>query len=177
MKKLNLFLTSLLFLCTTQSVFGMEDTLILHNGSKIIGEVVNVNHFMVTFKYKNEKSEHEISHYAIERIHYVSGRVQSLTEKVNINGEEDWEKVIILEDKEQTAGLKRKGEISAHTRFLNLHTAYSGNNKVAEKLKREAAKQKYPFILISFERATVYNGLIKSWGAVQEIKKAFCYQY
>ena len=41
----------------------------------------------------------------------------------------------------------------------------------------EAAKQKCPFLLISFERATVYNGLIKSWGAIQEIKRAFCYQY
>jgi hypothetical protein len=177
MHKYKFLIASLFLLFFTQEAYAMEDTLIMHNGSKVIGEVVNVNHFMVTFKYKNEKSEHEISHYAIEKIHFGSGRVQTLTDKVTINGEEDWEKVIILEDKEQSAGLKRKGEISARTRFLNLHTAYSGNIKVAENLKREAAKQKYPFILISFERATVYNGLIKSWGAIQEIKRAFCYQY
>lgn len=177
MNKLPLLVVSLLLTCFTQAAFAMEDTLIMHNGSKVIGEVVNIKSFMVSFKYKNETSVQELSHYAIEKIHFGSGRVQTLTEKVTINGEEDWEKVTILEDKEQSAGLKRKGEISARTRFLNLHTTYSGNIKVAENLKREAAKQKHPFILISFERATVYNGLIKSWGAIQEIKRAFCYQY
>lgn len=177
MKKIKQWASCLLLMGCMQTAFAMEDTLVLHNGKKAIGEVVNVKSFMVSFKYKNETSVQELSHYAIEKIHFGSGRVQTLTDKVSINGEEDWEKVIILEDKEQSAGLTRKGETSARTRFLNLHTAYSGNLKVAENLKREAAKQKCPFILISFERATVYNGLIKSWGAIQEIKRAFCYQY
>lgn len=172
------YTTVLLLLLLLQQVsYANSDTLILHNGDKIIGEVISLNHYTIGFQYKNEKAIQQLSKFAIESIHFASGRTQAMTDKISIQGEDDWEKVIILEDKEQRTGLNRVSDISAHTNFLNLHTANSGNNKVLEKLKREAAKLKCPFLLINFERATVYNGLIKSWGAIQEIRKAFCYNY
>jgi hypothetical protein len=168
---------SIVLIFFLQTGYALEDTLVLHNGNKIIGTVSSINHYTISFKYKNEKTEQQLSNYAIEKIQFESGRTQLITEKISIQGEEDWEKVIILEDKEQRTGLKRISDIHAHTKFINLHTANSGNNKVTEKLKREAAKLNCPFLLINFDRATVYNGLIKSWGAIQEIKKAFCYNY
>ena len=169
--------TFLLLLFIQQVCFANSDTLLLHSGEKIIGEVISINHYTVSFHYQKEKAEQQLSKFAIESLHFSSGRKKAMTEKINIQGEDDWEKVIILEDKEQRTGLNRISDIGAHTNFLNLHTANSGNNKVLEKLKREAAKLKCPFLLINFERATVYNGLIKSWGAIQEIRKAFCYNY
>jgi len=174
MKKISVLL---FFLCIHSAGFATSDTLLLHNGEKIIGEVISLNHYTISFHYQKEKAEQQLSKFAIESIHFASGRTQAITDKISIEGEADWEKVIILEDKEQRTGLNRISDISAHTNFLNLHTANSGNNKVLEKLKREAAKLKCPFLLINFERATVYNGLIKSWGAIQEIRKAFCYNY
>lgn len=172
--RLTLFIVLAFFL---ETGYALEDTLVLHNGNKIIGLVTSLNHYIITFKYKNEKAEQQLSNYAIEKIQFESGRTQLINDKIIIQGEEDWEKVIMLEDKEQRTGLKRISDISVHTKFINLHTANSGNNKVTEKLKREAAKLNCPFLLVNFERATVYNGLIKSWGAIQEIKKAFCYNY
>ncbi|HLD52906.1 MAG TPA: hypothetical protein VJA82_06365 [Sediminibacterium sp.] len=177
MGKLKGFILFIAFTFFLQSGYALEDTLVLHNGNMIMGAVTSINHYTVSFKYTNENTEQQLSNFAIKQIQFESGRTQMITEKISIQGEEDWEKVIILEDKEQRTGLKRISDINAHTKFINLHTANSGNNKVTEKLKREAAKLNCPFILINFDRATVYNGLIKSWGAIQEIKKAFCYNY
>lgn len=160
-----------------QFCYGNSDTLLLHNGTQINGEVINITNYTVLFRYKNEKTEQQISKYAIEKIHFGSGRKQWISTKIIINGESDWEKVLILEDKNQNSGLVQVSSIRAYTKFINLHTANTSDIKVSEKLQREAAKLNCPFILINYERETVYNGLIKSWGAIQEIKKAFCYKY
>lgn len=171
---------SLLFFFSVLTVRGavaQSDTLFFHNGKTAIGKVISVSGYTVSYVYQGEETMQMISKYALHRIHYRSGRTEPISEKIQVNGEEDWDKVIVLEDKEQNAGLVRASDIRAHTRFINLHTANSGEARVSESLLRQAAKRKCPFILISFERVTVYNGLIKSWGALQEIKKATSYHY
>lgn len=177
MQKFCGFLLFLLSVFAVQGVMAQSDTLFFHNGKTAIGKVISVSGYTVSYVYQGEETIQMISKYALHRIHYRSGRTEPISEKIQVNGEEDWDKVIVLEDKEQNAGLVRASDIRAHTSFINLHTANSGEAKVSASLLREAAKRKCPFILISFERVTVYNGLIKSWGALQEIKKATSYHY
>ena len=72
--------------------------------------MVRVDEYIVVYKYDGEDAENSISKYAIEKIVYgKSGRVQDFTEKIVVNGENDWEKVVVLEDKSHIAGLKKVG--------------------------------------------------------------------
>ena len=157
--------------------FGQSDTIFFHNGKTAIGKIISVSGYTISYQYKDEVTEQLVGKYAVSNIHYRSGRNEWISDKITITGENDWKKVIVLEDKSQDAGLVRVSNIRANTKFINLHTANSGEERVSEMLLREAAKQQCPFILITYERETVYNGLIKSWGAIQEIKKAISYHY
>lgn len=169
--------SAILFALIMNSCLASQDTIMLHNGERIYSEILSIANYTVHFKYKGEKTEQQISKYAIERIHFESGRIQLISSKIIIKGESDWEKVTVLEDKSQNLGLTKISNIRANTKFINLHTSNSSDISVSEKLLKEAAKLSCPFILINYERETVYNGLIKSWGAIQEIKKAICYKY
>lgn len=67
-----------------------------------------------------------------------------------INGEEDWEKVIITRNPDDVKGLQRVGSVEGKASAL-----YGGQRKLrkkaTEKIKREAAKQGASIVLISLD--------------------------
>ena len=70
-----------------------------HSGEVVEGKVLRLDEYTVVFKYDGEDAENTFGKYAIEKIVYgKTGRVEEVTEKIVINGEADWEKVVILED-------------------------------------------------------------------------------
>lgn len=79
------------------------------------------NEFTITFKYAGEEAENIVSQYAVASIKYgKSGREEDISPKIEIAGPYDYEKVIVLEDKSLTAGLKRVGEVRGKTSFFKL---------------------------------------------------------
>jgi len=174
MKKL-VFVMALML--SSMAIFAQADVIKKHNGETIKGSVLRVEEFTVVFTYEGETAENSLSKLAVEKITFgKSGRVQNVTEKVNVRGEDDWEKVQVVEEKTYIAGLTKVGEIRGKTAFINVQTGNTGDKKALKKLKMAAAEMKCPFILITSEKTTVgsnSNGL----GGSQSIKTGIAYKY
>lgn len=153
------------------------DKIYKHNGEVVDGKVIRLEEYTIIFKYDGEDAENTLSKYAIEKIVYgKSGRIEEVTEKIVVKSEEDWEKVVILEDKAYISGLKKAEEVRGKTGLINYHSGNSGDKKAEKKLKMAAAKSGCPFILQTADKSTVgasSNGL----GGSQAIKKGIGYKY
>ncbi len=159
--------------------FSQVDEIYKHNGEIIKGSVKKVTEYTVVFTYENEDAENTLSKYAVQKIIYgKSGRTEEVTEKVIVNGEADWENVVILEDKSYIAGLKKISEIKGKTGFISFHTGNTADNKATKKLKIEAAKLKCAFILLTSDKDINQSGFDgPRFGNVQAIRKGIAYSY
>ena len=153
------------------------DKIYKHSGEVVDGKVIRLDEYTIVFKYDGEDAENTIGKYAVEKIVYgKTKRQEDITEKIIINGEDDWEKVVILEDKGYIAGLKKVGEVRGKTGMINFQTGNTGDKKASKKIKMDAAKQGCPFVLQLADKATVgsnSNGL----GGSQNIKTGVGYKY
>jgi hypothetical protein len=175
MKKLFFILCS--FIAIMFYANAQEDQIFKHNGDVVEGSVIRVTEFGVVFKYAGEDAENTLSKYAVEKIIYgKSKRVEEVSEKIIINGQDDWEKVVILEDKTLIAGLKKGSEIRGKTSFINFQTANSGDKKAMKKLKQEAASDGCQFILILTEKSSVGSNS-NNLGGSQAMKTGISYHY
>ncbi|RXP45574.1 hypothetical protein EC396_15300 [Lutibacter sp. HS1-25] len=173
MKKSILILFAILL---TNIVSGQDDQIFLHNGKIIKGKVIRVEEYTIDFVYSNEEAENTYGKYAISKIIYgSSGREQDVTEKIEINGKDDWEKVVILEDKSFIAGLKKVGEVRGKTSMVNFQTGNTGDKKAEKKLKEAAAEDKCAFILLVSDKST--TGARNTLGGSQAIKTGVTYSY
>lgn len=158
---------------------AQSDKIQLHNGKSISGKVIRVAEHTVVYTYEGEDAEQTLGKFAVANIVYgKSGREQEISPKVEVNGEADWEKVLIIENLEEVAGLKRVAEIKGKTSFINYRTASGSDRKSLEKLKKEAAANKCSFILLTsdkdIDRKSAGGG---GFGQVQSIKKGIAYSY
>jgi hypothetical protein len=141
-----------------------------HSGETVDVKIVRVGEYNITYTYVGESAEQVVSKYAIEKIVYGSGRTEKVTDKISVGGEDDWENVIILEDKAQIAGLIKKDEISGKTSGLfSFQTFGSADKKAQKKLKQAAAKMGCPFILMSADKNNIET--------TQALKNGFAYSY
>jgi sRNA-binding regulator protein Hfq len=153
------------------AVYAQSDTLYMHNGKKVTGNVKKVGEHTVSFTYQNEDVEQVLGKYTILKIIYAkSGRLQEITPKIRVKSEEDWENVIIVENLEEIAGLKRVDEIRGKSAFISYRTGAGADNKALKSLKKEAASMKCPFVLITSEQDRKY-------GQNQAIKRGIAYSY
>ena len=174
MKKFILLFAALL---TATSIFAQVDVITKHSGEIVKGKVVRVDEYTVVFKYDGEDAENTIGKYAIEKIVYgKSGRVEEVTEKIVVKGEDDWEKVVILEEKSYIAGLKKSGEVRGKTGLINFQTGNTGDKKAEKKLKMAAAAIGCPFILMTSDKTTV-GANSNAIGGTQAIKTGIAYKY
>jgi sRNA-binding regulator protein Hfq len=173
MKKLSLLFALLgVFFANAQS-----DEITKHNGEIVKGKVVKLEEFTVVFKYDGEDAENTLSKYAIQKIVYgKSHRVEDVTEKIVLSGEADWEKVVILEDIAFTSGLKKGEEVRGKTGLINYHTGNTADKKAEMKLKKAAATNGCPFILMTADKTTV-GANSNQLGGSQAIKKGIGYKY
>lgn len=153
------------------------DKIFKHNGETVSGKVSKLDEFTIIFKYDGEDAENTVSKYAVEKVIYgKTGRVEEITEKIVINGEDDWEKVVILEDKAYISGLKKGEEVRGKTGLINFQTGNTGDKKAEKKLKMAAAAIGCPFILMTSDKTTV-GANSNQLGGSQSIKKGIGYKY
>lgn len=155
---------------------GAQDVIKKHSGETVNGKVVSVDEYTISFIYEGEESRNTLSKYAVEKITYKSGRVEEMSERINVRDEDDWEKVVIIEDKSYIAGLKKVDEIRGKTSFINLQTGNTGDKKAEKKLKMAAAALHCPFILLTADKTTV-GANSNQLGGTQTIKKGVAYKY
>lgn len=159
------------------SANAQVDVITKHNGETVKGKVVKLEEYTIVYKYDGEDAENTMSKYAIEKIVYgKSGRVEEVTEKVTVNNEDDWEKVVVLEDKAYISGLKKGDEVRGKTGLINFQTGNTGDKKADKKLKMAAAALGCPFILLTSDKTTV-GANSNQLGGSQAIKKGIAYKY
>ncbi|UUV21293.1 hypothetical protein [Paenimyroides aestuarii] len=167
----------LVVLLVTTIVNAQTDAVKKHNGETLQGKVLRNEEYTITFVYDGEEAENVISKYAIEKIVYgKSGRVEEMTDKIVVSSEDDWEKVVILEDKAYIAGLKKVDELRGKTSLINYHSGNTGDRKAEKKLKMAAAKEGCPFVLMTSDKSTV-GANSNALGGSQNIKKGIGYKY
>ncbi|WP_313807845.1 hypothetical protein [Flavobacterium sp.] len=159
------------------AVNAQVDKIYKHSGEVVDGKVIKLEEYTIIFKYDGEDAENTISKYAVEKVVYgKSGRVEEVTEKLVVNGEDDWEKVVILEDKGYISGLKKAGEVRGKTGLINFQTGNTGDKKAQKKLKMDAAKLGCPFVLMTSDKTTV-GANSNALGGSQAIKTGVAYKY
>ena len=169
----------LLFAVVLSTAFAnaQVDVITKHNGETVNGKVIRLEEYTVVFKYDGEDAENSLGKYAIEKIVYgKSGRVEEVSEKIVVNGEADWEKVVILEEKSYIAGVKKAGEVRGKTGLINFQTGNTGDKKAQKKLKMDAAKLGCPFVLMTSDKTTV-GANSNALGGTQAIKTGVAYKY
>ena len=156
---------------------AQNDKIYKHSGETVEGKVIRLDEYTIIFKYDGEDAENTIGKYAVEKIIYgKTKRQEDVTEKIVINGEDDWEKVVILEDKGYISGLKKVGEVRGKTGLINFQTGNTGDKKAQKKLKMDAAKQGCPFVLLTADKTTV-GANSNALGGSQAIKTGVAYKY
>lgn len=115
-------------------LLAQTDKVFLHNGNTMEVSVKSISSGLITYSYPNEVMTQEISAQQVEKIVFSSGRTQQISEKIIINGKDDWEKVIITTSEADIIGLVRKGDVKGTWTGSSL----SGTAKVQEKAEREA---------------------------------------
>ncbi|RYY33660.1 MAG: hypothetical protein EOP46_15805 [Sphingobacteriaceae bacterium] len=174
MKKLILILT--IITGAFISARAQTDKIYKHSGEVVEGSVIRVAEYTVIYKYANENAEQIISKYAIDKIVYgKSERTEKITDKVVVNGKNDWNKVVVFEDKSQIAGLVKGSDVRGKTSAINFNTPDAGDRKAEKKLKEDAAKKGCPFVLITDQTKIEYTE--NNLGGDQNIKKGIAYKY
>jgi sRNA-binding regulator protein Hfq len=158
-------------------VSAQADVIKKHNGETINAKVKRIDEYTVIFAYDGEDAENTLSKYAIEKITYgKSGRVEEVTEKINVRSEDDWDKVIVFEEKSYIVGLKKVDEIRAKTGLINFQTGNTGDKKADKKLKMAAAAMGCQFVFMTADKSTV-GASSNQLGGTQVIKKGIAYRY
>jgi len=129
--------------------FGQVDKIYKHNGEIIEGKVKRVSEFTVEYHYDGEEAIQSLSRYAVNKIFYgKSTRIEDISDKIEINDDDDWNRVIILEDKSLVAGLKKKDDLKAKTGWVNFRSGNGKDERAEKVLKMQAAEERCPFILL-----------------------------
>lgn len=141
-----------------------------HNGEKLDVKIVKVGEFTIAYTYPNETAEQTVGKYAVGKIEYSSGRKEDISEKIVVNGEDDWENVVLLESTAAAVGLKKQGEIRGKTAgILTYRTSGNADKKATERLKKEAAALGASFVLLTAEKDSRFT--------TQSIKRGIAYSY
>ncbi|HEY6899681.1 MAG TPA: hypothetical protein VI233_03525 [Puia sp.] len=169
MKKLTLTVVAALFALVA---FCQNDVMLKHSGEKVECKIVKVGETCITYKYPGEDAEQTIGKFAVNTITYgKSNRKESISDKITIAGEDDWEKVQILTDKSQVIGLKKGDEVRGKTSgFISYNTAGSADKKASRRIREAAAKIGAPFILMTSDKSD-------GFGVKQSIKNGVAYSY
>lgn len=155
---------------------AQSDIIYKHNGEVISGKILDMTEHTITFIYDNEVREYVVGKYAVEKITYgSSNRNEEISEKIIVNGEQDWHKVVVLYDRSHVAGIKKGETIKGKISFINFHSEDSGFKKAEKKLKMEAAKEGYPFVL--YEEEDIDYSKINALDKPKIEKKGVMYTY
>lgn len=179
MKKITIYLSLVLTLFIgISSAIAQNDVIHFHNGKTIDANVLRLDDFKIIYKYAGENTEQTVSKLAIAKIIYASGREEEISEKIEINGKADWEKVEVLMDLSEIVGLKKVADVTGKTTgFFSSYTSAGGTDKRSlKKLLEAAAALNCPFVYMTADKDSKGGMQTGSYGN-QSLKKGVAYTY
>lgn len=102
----------MLVLGFTSSTFAQtNDKVIKVKGDTLNVLIQSINDDAIVYKYPNENVTQTINKNIVKQIIYSSGRIENITTPISINGEKDWEKVVLTTNPKDVEGLTNLGEL------------------------------------------------------------------
>ena len=127
-----------------------QDEVFFHNGTIARGKVSEVTDLFIKFRYEGEDVQNIIGRAAISEVRFSSGRVQQMSQKIIIESEKDWEKVRIVNDKNEVYGLKSLGQVEKHSSGTWSFSITAGHfsEKTMKKIRKDAAARGGCIVLV-----------------------------
>ncbi len=140
-----------------------QDEVVFHNGTIAKGKVSEVTELSIKFCYEGEDVMNTIGRAAISEVRFSSGRVQQMSQKIFITSEKDWEKVRIVNDKNEVLGLKSLGQVEKHSTGTWSFSTTAGHfsEKTMKKIRKEAAARGGCIVLLMSQQSQS-GGLFQS---------------
>lgn len=146
--KMKNLLTAIAVLLTTQ-LFAQTHEIIKHNGEKIEINFIKTEGNLVFYSLPNSAEEKKISRYAVAQLNEKSkNNSQILSKKIDVINQSDYNKVIVLKESE-TIGLQKSNVLTGFLGKIKGETRWSMPEMGEKRLKQNAAKKGYPFIVIT----------------------------
>ncbi|MGL2993611.1 hypothetical protein [Flavobacterium sp. TSSA_36] len=138
------------FLCFSFSISFMAQSHVLlkHNGEKLHVNYIKTDHNLLYFNSGKDQIEQTISAFAVaELINTTTNAITKISDKIVVNGEQDYHKVQIITPN-TTIGLLSAKNTKIRNRVKGqAPLAIQQQNSIA--LKRKAAKEGIPFVAIA----------------------------
>jgi len=140
---------ALLAIILTINITYGQDKIVKLSGDTINCKVKEITDDNIKFSYAGEDLLNNLSQNVVKEIIFSSGRIQKFSERVVINGEEDWEKVKITTLESDIEGLVKGEEMMAKA-SSGWSTTNQGKmqKKAMDKLKKQAAAKGYHMVLL-----------------------------
>ncbi|WP_254411498.1 hypothetical protein [Dyadobacter diqingensis] len=145
---MNYFLLSLVIAFGSLQFASAQDIIVKHNGSKLEAKVNYVTESVVVYTSPGENSSGKLGKAEVEKIIYKSGRVELISQKIVVNGHDDWKKIVLTSNPLSVVGLIKKGEIKVKS-GRESHGTASFDSKEVEKMKKQAADMGAHVILVN----------------------------
>jgi len=120
-------------------------------GETLRGTILSEDDNVIVFTYEGQNVPYTIAKNAVEKVTYRTGQEVRTSNKVVVEGEADWAKVVIVESLDQTAGLEVGPQIGTRADLTNYQSGNANGNK---KLKIQAARLGFPFILVTTDASS-----------------------
>lgn len=125
--------------CITTRFVSAQDVIVKHDGEKLNVKVNYVTESSIVFTNPLNAHSDKLGKAEVEKIVYKSGRIEPISDKIEVHGKKDWEKIVVTSNPLSVVGLIKKGEIhikSAH----QIHSISSIESREVEKIKKQAAE-------------------------------------
>ena len=141
-------LSLLVLTLAINTVYG-QDKIVKLSGDTINCKVREVADDNIKYSYVDEDLINSMSKNIVKEIIFKSGRIEKFSERIVINGEEDWEKVQITTIESDVEGLVKGKEMMAKA-SSGWSTTNQGKmqKKAMDKLKKEAAINGYHIVFL-----------------------------
>lgn len=132
-----------------------QDEVVFHNGTIAKGKVSEVSELYIKFCYEGEDAMNMIGRAAISEVRFSSGRVQQMSQKIFIESAKDWEKVRIVNDKNEVLGLKSLGQVEKHSSGTWSFSTTAGHfsEKTMKTIRKEAAARGGCIVLLMSQQS------------------------
>ena len=136
-----------------------QDVVVFHNGNIANGKVSEVAEQYIKFSYDGEDFINIIGRCAISEVRFSSGRIQQMSQKIYVDSPDDWEKVRVVNDKNEVLGLKSLGQVEKHSSGTWSFSITGGHfsEKTLKKVRKEAAKRGGCIVLILSQQSKSGN--------------------
>lgn len=149
MKKI---LTVIAVLFTAQ-LFAQTHEIIKHDGEKIAINFIKIEGNIVFYSFPNSMEEQKISRYAVSKLNEIEkNNSKIVSERIILTQQSDYKKVVLLNESE-TIGLRKVDNLTSYLGIAKGETSITKFKMGEMRLKQNAAKKGYQFIVILFNNS------------------------